>query len=121
MITVDMRAAAGEPLSPRVIQLYCNCSCNYCICNYNPCFRTYVFGPRNIFCYFSMASFAARWPPRAAWTVDECARFAALKEFELLRLLSTDKKGRWRRLVVWASLSHIPNRIHLQALPQAGE
>jgi hypothetical protein len=40
-----------------------------------------------------MASFAARRPPRAAWNVEECARFAALKEYELLRLLSTDKKA----------------------------
>jgi hypothetical protein len=40
-----------------------------------------------------MASFAARRSPRAAWSVEECARFAALKEYELLRLLSTDKKA----------------------------
>ena len=35
-----------------------------------------------------MASFTARRPPRAAWSVEECARFAALKEYELLQLLS---------------------------------
>ena len=40
-----------------------------------------------------MASFAARRSPRAAWSVEESARFAALKEFELLRLLSTDRKA----------------------------
>ena len=82
------------------------------------------------FCYFSMASFAARRlaghrEARAAWTVDECARFAALKEFELLRLLSTDKKegagDGSLRLVVWASLSHIrKSATRVQALPQVG-
>lgn len=41
-----------------------------------------------------MASFARTAPPpRAAWTVEEAALFAARKEFELLRLLSTDKKA----------------------------
>jgi hypothetical protein len=40
-----------------------------------------------------MASFAARRSPRAAWSVEESARFAALKEFALLRLLSTDRKA----------------------------
>ena len=54
-----------------------------------------------------MASFAARRPPRAAWGVEECARFAALKEFELLRLLSTDRKAlaTARRLGLFASHS----------------
>ena len=43
-----------------------------------------------------MASFlrAARLPPRRAeWSVEECALYAARKEFELLKLLSTDKKA----------------------------
>ena len=40
-----------------------------------------------------MASFTARRPPRVACNVEGCARFAALKEFELLRLLSSDKKA----------------------------
>ena len=41
-----------------------------------------------------MASFTARRPPRAAWSVEECARFAALREYELLQLLSlADKKA----------------------------
>ena len=39
-----------------------------------------------------MASFAGRRPSRS-WTVEECAVFAARKEFELLKLLSTDKKA----------------------------
>jgi hypothetical protein len=39
----------------------------------------------------SMASFARR--PSRPWTIDECALFAARKEFELLKLLSTDKKA----------------------------
>ena len=39
-----------------------------------------------------MASLA-RHPSRAAWSVEECARFAALKEYELLQLLSRDKKA----------------------------
>ena len=37
-----------------------------------------------------MASFAGRRPSRL-WTVEECAVFAARKEFELLKLLATDK------------------------------
>jgi hypothetical protein len=40
-----------------------------------------------------MASFAARRSPSALWTIKECAHFAALKEFELLQLLSRDKKA----------------------------
>ena len=40
-----------------------------------------------------MASFAARRPPAAAWSVDEASTYAALKEFKLLQLLSTDKKA----------------------------
>ena len=39
----------------------------------------------------SMASFSRR--PSRPWTIDECALFAARKEFELLKLLSTDKKA----------------------------
>ena len=38
-----------------------------------------------------MASFSRR--PSRLWTIDECALFAARKEFELLKLLSTDKKA----------------------------
>ena len=41
-----------------------------------------------------MASFVGSAPPRRAeWSVDDAARFAALKEFKLLQLLSTDKKA----------------------------
>ena len=41
-----------------------------------------------------MASFCrSAAPPRREWTVEDAARFAALKEFELLRLLSTDKQA----------------------------
>ena len=52
-----------------------------------------------------MASFTACRPPRAAWSVEKCARFAALREYELLQLLadlSRDKKGLTtaRRLLV---------------------
>ena len=39
-----------------------------------------------------MASFAGRRPPRP-WTVEECAVFAARKEFELLKLLATDERA----------------------------
>ena len=39
----------------------------------------------------SMASFAVR--PSRPWSVEESAMFAARKEFELLKLLSTDKKA----------------------------
>ena len=54
-----------------------------------------------------MASFVRRAPPRPAWTLEERALFAARKEFELLRLLSTDKKAfaTARRLGVF-SYSH---------------
>jgi hypothetical protein len=49
--------------------------------------------------------------PRTEWTVDECARFAARKEFELLRLLSTDKKvfATARRLGTLKSHSQSPS------------
>ena len=40
-----------------------------------------------------MASFARRRPPAAAWSVDDASTFAALKEFKLLQLLSTDAKA----------------------------
>ena len=39
----------------------------------------------------SMASFSRR--PSRLWTIDECALFEARKEFELLKLLSIDKKA----------------------------
>eukprot|EP00966_Prymnesium_polylepis_P307096 7096639-Prymnesium_polylepis.1 len=39
-----------------------------------------------------MASFCrSAAPPRREWTVEDAARFAALKEFKLLQLLSTDR------------------------------
>ena len=51
----------------------------------------------------SMASFAGRQPSRL-WTVEECAVFAARKEFELLKLLSTDKRAlATAPTVAWAS------------------
>ena len=40
-----------------------------------------------------MASFARRWSPAAAWSVDDASTFAAQKEFKLLQLLSNDKKA----------------------------
>ena len=41
-----------------------------------------------------MASFCrSAAPPRREWTVEDAARFAALKEFKLLQLLSTDKQA----------------------------
>jgi hypothetical protein len=40
-----------------------------------------------------MASFARSPAPRAGWTIAEAALFAARKEYELLRLLSADKKA----------------------------
>ena len=63
-----------------------------------------------------MASFAARRSPRAAWSVEESARFAALKEFELLRLLSTRTGRPSRRHVVSASPSPNRSRPHPQLL-----
>jgi hypothetical protein len=37
---------------------------------------------------------AARQPSRRPeWTVEDCALYAARREFELLKLLSTDKKA----------------------------
>ena len=54
----------------------------------------------------SMASFLrSAAPPRREWSLEEAALFAARKEFELLKLLSTDKKGPWRRRVVSDSSS----------------
>ena len=41
----------------------------------------------------SMASFARSPAPRTEWTIAEAALFAARKEYELLRLLSADKKA----------------------------
>ena len=40
-----------------------------------------------------MGSFARRWSPAAAWSVDDASTFAAQKEFKLLQLLSNDKKA----------------------------
>ena len=41
-----------------------------------------------------MASFVGSAPlRRAEWTVADAARFAALKEFDLLKVLSTDAKA----------------------------
>jgi hypothetical protein len=41
-----------------------------------------------------MASFLrSAAPPRREWSVEDAARFAACKEFELLKLLSTDAKA----------------------------
>ena len=40
-----------------------------------------------------MASFLHAAAPRSEWSVEDAARFAARKEFELLRLLSTDAKA----------------------------
>jgi hypothetical protein len=40
-----------------------------------------------------MASIVGSAPPRRAeWSVDDAARFAALKEFKLLQLLSLDRQ-----------------------------
>ena len=79
-----------------------------------------------------MASFAARRSPSALWTIKECAHFAALKEFELLQLLSKDKKAfaTARRLTVRKSsgpaglkdldsLCHRYVRLGWQRLPPA--
>ena len=41
----------------------------------------------------AMASFARLALPQRAWTIEEHALFAARKEFELLKLLSTDNKA----------------------------
>ena len=41
----------------------------------------------------TMASFARRWSPAAAGSVDDASTFAAQKEFKLLQLLSNDKKA----------------------------
>ena len=40
-----------------------------------------------------MASFARLALPQRVWTIEEYALFAARKEFELLKLLSTDRKA----------------------------
>ena len=53
-----------------------------------------------------MGSFTARQPPRAVWSVEECTRFAALREYELLQLLSRDKKALTTARRLGLSLSH---------------
>ena len=40
-----------------------------------------------------MASFAGRRRAAPAWSIDDASTFAALKEFKLLQLLSSDKKA----------------------------
>eukprot|EP00966_Prymnesium_polylepis_P052469 1215206-Prymnesium_polylepis.1 len=41
-----------------------------------------------------MASFVRSAPPRRTeWSLEDAERFAALKEFKLLQLLSTDKNA----------------------------
>jgi hypothetical protein len=60
-----------------------------------------------------MASFARRPQTRAAWSVDRrpaCSSLRSIKEYELLQLLSWDKKALWRRRVNSASASLICNR-----------
>ena len=54
----------------------------------------------------TMASFAAR--PSRPWSVEEAAVFAARKEFELLKLLATDRKAlaTARRLGAFRSYTH---------------
>ena len=59
-----------------------------------------------------MASFARRRPPAAAWSVDDASTFAALKEFKLLQLLSTDAKAftTARRLGIFSSKQQQPQK-----------
>ena len=60
-------------------------------CSFFACIRLYI---HRSFKRASMASFArAAAPPRREWSVEDAARFAAVKEFELLQLLSTDTKA----------------------------
>ena len=66
-----------------------------------------------------MASFVGSAPPRRAeWSVDDAARFAALKEFKLQQLLSTDKKALATARRLGFMFGHIRkrNRILLQLL-----
>eukprot|EP00966_Prymnesium_polylepis_P209554 4854316-Prymnesium_polylepis.1 len=67
-----------------------------------------------------MASFARSAAPRAEWTIAEATLFAARKEYELLRLLSADKKAlaTARRLGLRPSVkrTRTRSRIHLQLL-----
>jgi hypothetical protein len=53
-----------------------------------------------------VASFTARRPPVAAWSVEECTCFAALREYELLQLLERDKKALATTRRLGLSLSH---------------
>ena len=63
-----------------------------------------------------MASFVVRQPSRR-WTVEECAVFSARKEYELIKLLATDKRAlaTARRLGCFASAGHP----HSHPLPPA--
>eukprot|EP00966_Prymnesium_polylepis_P121751 2814246-Prymnesium_polylepis.1 len=51
-----------------------------------------------------MASFCRSAALHREWSVEDAARFAARKEFELLQLLSTPTRRPWRRRVDSASL-----------------
>ena len=67
-----------------------------------------------------MASFARSALPQREWTVEECALFAARKEYELLKLLSTDRKAfaTARRLGFMRSAGHPHSRNRkLQLMP----
>ena len=53
-----------------------------------------------------MASFAGRRRVVPAWSIDDASTFAALKEFKLLQLLSTDKKAFTTARRLGLSFSH---------------
>ena len=62
-----------------------------------------------------MASFLrSAAPPRREWSLEEAALFAARKEFELLKLLSTDKKA----LATARRLGFLFGQTQMQMQPQ---
>ena len=59
-----------------------------------------------------MASFS--WRPSRPWSIYECALFAARKEFELLKLLATDKKAMAAARRLGLHAVQVSNRNHFQ-------
>ena len=68
-----------------------------------------------------MASFVRSAPPRRAeWSLEDAAQFAALKEFKLLQLLSTDKKALATARRLGFLFGHTQTQPHSPAAPVGG-
>ena len=67
-----------------------------------------------------MASFAGRRRAAPTWSIDDASTFAALKEFKLLQLLSTDKKAFTTARRLGLSFSHSQSQPCSSASAAAG-